>query len=163
METAEVVALAIVIAPLVAPAGTTKLSFVLLLTVTAAVAELPIFALVAPVNPLPVTMMRVPTGPLAGLKLEITGAVGGGVVLGPTLNCVGENAARCGFRTATLAVVAWLETVKRISVSLTTVGTMVRSAPSQIVVAPMKPEPVIETTVPAGPDTGANALIVGWA
>lgn len=117
-----------------------KLSRVLLLTVTGTLGALPIVALTAPARPLPFTVTRVPGGPLAGVKPEITGTVGGGARV-PTVNGVGENAARCGFRTATLAVVAWLLTVKRSCESLITVGTMLRSAPSQIRLAPMKPEP----------------------
>ena len=141
--------------PVVEPAGTLDVSWVSETMVNPAVTPLNETA-DAPVKFEPVIVTAVPTGPDVGLKPSTEGGgrvtVKVGVTAGFPPNVVTETG----------PVVALDGTLAVICVSESTVNEAL--TPSKVtLVAPVNPEPVIVTAVPAGPDVGSIATIDGRA
>ena len=138
--------------PVVAPAGTVAVIWVLELTVNVAAVPLKL-TLVAPVKPVPVITTEIPTVPLVGLSPAITGA---GIV---TVNS-SPLLAPAGVAATTLPVVAPAGTVAVIWVLELTVN--VAAVPLKLtLVVPVRLVPVMATEVPAGPLVGLRLLRVG--
>src|SRR5437667_3516634 len=109
---------------------------------------------VAPVKAVPVIVTLVPTGPLAGVKLVIVGA------LAVTVKLLLLVAVPPGVVTLSGPLVAPLGTVAAIEVEEFTVKLAL--APLNVTpVATLKAVPLIVTLLPTGPLVGAKLVIVG--
>src|SRR3990172_9030438 len=115
---------------------------------------MPNLTAVAPVKPVPPIVTSAPTGPEAG---ENPLMEGGGI----TVKLSELVAVPPGAATDTGAVIAPAGTVAVIWVFETTVNAAAFVVPNLTAVAPVKPEPLIVTEVPTGPEFGENPLIVG--
>jgi hypothetical protein len=144
------------IGPVVAASGTVAVICVSESTLNVAETSLN-FTAVAPVNALPVIVTLVPTGPLVGENDVICG---GGAAL--TTKSVALVAVPAGVVTLIGPVCAPFGTVAVILVGESTVkaADLLLNFTS---VAPVKPVPLIVTTVPASPNVGENDVIVGGA
>src|SRR5438309_8576365 len=141
------------IGPLVAPLGTVAVIEVAELTLKAALTPLKATAL-APVKLVPLMLTLVPTGPLAGVKLLIVGA------LAVTVKLLLLVAVPPGVVTLIGPLVAPLGTVAVIEVA----GLTVKAALTPLkatALAPVKLVPLMLTLVPTGPLPGVKPLIVG--
>ena len=78
-----------------------------------------------------------------------------------TVKLFGENAAFCGLRMPTCAVVASAGTVTSTTPSFRTVTVPSWPLPIQARSRPVKPEPVTVITVPAGPEAGEKLAMIG--
>jgi len=138
--------------PVVAPAGT--VAWMAESETTVKLALVPLNATpVAPVKPDPLIVTLVPTGPLAGAKPEIAGGTS-------TVNELVLVAVPPGLVTLHGPVVAPAGTVAWTAVSEVTVK--VAAVPLKATaVAPVKPDPLIVTLVPASPLVGEKPEIAG--
>ena len=143
-------AAATVMRPLVAPAGTTNVSCVVLVAENV-VAAVPLsWTPVTPVKPVPVTVTVAPTAPLAGVNEVIVGRV---TVKLPALVPVPTE-----FVTESVPVVAPVGTVAVRLVAEPTVNAAL--VPLKLtLVAPVKPVPVTVTRVPMGPAAGVKLVM----
>jgi hypothetical protein len=142
-----------VIAPVVAPAGTIAVTALLELTVNAAGVPLKLTA-VAPVRFVPVIVTEVPIGPATGLKPLMAGA-------GNTVKLIEVTAVPPGVVTPMTPGVAPGGTVAVICVDETTANAAAAMPLKVTAVAPEKFVPVMVTDVPTGPPAGLKLLIVG--
>jgi hypothetical protein len=141
--------------PVVAPLGTVVVIRVSLFTVN--VADVPLnLTAVAPEKLFPSMTTVVPTGPLNGVKSENRGRL----PLPFTTKAVADCPVPPGVVTEIVPVVAPVGTVAEIWMSLLTVG--LDHLPLNLTdVAPVKPVPLIVTTVPTEPLPGVKLEIVG--
>lgn len=95
---------------------------------------------------------------LLELELELPPELEAAVA--PTVNDPLENAACCVLRRAIWPACAPLGTVTCATVSLITRSPALCAEPIQAVFDPVKPEPFTVTTVPTGPETGENPLML---
>jgi len=111
---------------------------------------------VAPVKPLPVIVTTVATGPLPGVKETMLGG-------GSTVNGLPLRATPPSVVTLMVAppVAVALAMVALIEVSEFTVKVLAAVAWKLTAVAPVRPEPVIVTTVPTGPLPGVKETMSG--
>lgn len=146
------------IGPVLAPLGTVALIDVSEMTEYVATTPLNVTA-VAPVKCVPVIDTVAPAAPLVGVKDEIVGATGGGLVVTtkdvplvpvppPVVTAIGPLVAPLG----TVAVIAVSEPTENVAAAVPLNVTLL---------APLKPVPAIETVVPTGPVAGVNDEIVG--
>src|SRR5439155_605543 len=139
--------------PLVVPLGTVAAIEVEEFTVKLLLVPLTRTA-VAPVKAVPLSVTLVPTGPLAGVKLVIVGA------LAVTVKLLLLVAVPPGVVTLSGPLVAPLGTVAAIEVAEFTVKLLL--VPLNVTaVAPVKVVPLIVTLVPTGPLGGVKLVIVG--
>jgi hypothetical protein len=141
-----------VMGPVVAPAGTVAVIWVLLLTVKVAGTPLK-RTLVVPVKFVPVMVTEVPTGPTVGEKSVMVGAK-------VTTKSVLLVAVPAGLVTLMGPVVAPPGTVAVICVLLLTVKAAAMPLKRTSVV-PAKFVPVMVTEAPTGPEVGEKLEIVG--
>jgi hypothetical protein len=143
------------ILPVTAPAGTVAVICVAELTAKLVAATPPNRTDVAPLNPVPVIVTTVPAFPLVGEKEVIVGA------WAPvTVNFVALVPVPLGVVTLILPVVASVGTVAVIRVSALNVKPA-PTLPNFTEFTPVKPDPVIVTTVPTGPLVGEKLVIFG--
>jgi hypothetical protein len=147
-----------VFTPVLAPFGTVALIDVSEATANV-VAVTPLnVTLLAPVKCVPVIDTVVPIGPLVGVNDEIVGAAGGVVV---TVKAVVLVPVPPLVVTAIGPVVAPPGTVALIAVSEATENVAAVVPLKVTLLAPVKPEPTIDTLVPTAPLVGVNDEIVG--
>src|SRR6185503_10485226 len=141
--------------PVVAPAGT--VAWIAVAEVTEKLDALtPLNATaVAPVKFVPLIVTLVPTGPLAGAKLVIVGA------LDDTVKLAALVAVPPGVVTLSGPVVAAAGTAAWIAVAEVTVKLAALTPLNRTAVAPVKFVPLIVTLVPTGPLVGVKLVIVG--
>lgn len=138
--------------PVDAPAGTVAVICKLLTTVNDALVPLNVTA-VAPVNACPLIVTELPITPLVGEKLETVGVTEKFDALVPVPP---------GVVTETDPVVAPAGTVAVIDVYGDTDAENVADTPLKVIdVAAPKPEPLIVTDVPTGPDEVPKLVILG--
>jgi len=147
-------AVATLIVPVAAPAGTAAVMDVSLPT-EKVVAVVPLnMTAVAPVKPVPVRITEVATPPRAGAKLAITGA-------GITVKTVEAVQVPLGVVTLILPVVAPAGTIAVMEVALTTENFAAAMPLKETAVAPVNEVPVIVTMVPTPLLAGVKLLTVG--
>jgi len=147
------------IGPVLAPSGTVAVIDVSV--IEDGVAGVPLnVTVVAPVKCVPVIDTLVPTGPLVGVNDEIVGAAGGGG-LGETVKDATLVPVPPAVVTAIGPLVAPLGTVALIDVSEPAENVVAGVPLNVTLLAPVKPVPVIDTTVPTGPLAGVNDEIAG--
>src|SRR5881396_3315149 len=148
------------IGPVVAPEGTVAVICASPSTVKLPATLVPLNRTsVAPVKPDPVIVTEVPTGPELGENPVMVGGDGAVTVKSPELVAVPPGAT-----TEIGPVVAPEGTVAVICASPSTVKLPATLVPlNRTSVAPAKPDPVIVTEVPTGPELGENPVMVGGA
>lgn len=147
-----------VMRPVLAPLGTVALINVSEATENVGAVTPLNVTLLASVKCVPVIDTLVPTGPLVGANDEIVGAAGGVVV---TVKAIVLVPVPPLVVTAIGPVVAPLGTVALIAVSEATENVVAITPLKVILLAPVKPEPTIDTLVPTAPLVGVNDEIVG--
>jgi len=146
------------IGPVLAPLGTVAVMDVSEVTENVAATPLNV-TVMAPVKCAPVIDTVAPAAPLVGVKDEIVGATGGGVVV--TVNDVPLVPVPPPVVTAIGPPVAPLGTVAVIDVSEPTENVVAAVPLNVTLLAPVKCAPVIDTVVPTGPLVGVNDEMVG--
>src|SRR5437868_5946666 len=157
-------------APVVAPAGIDTCTCVLLITRTDTPCAFPTHASFSPVNPLPLMVTTVPTPPDIGENVLMVGCggepgagvgvgVGAGALPEVTLNGVAVNAAYFRLKMPIEPPVAPAGIVTCTCLSLSTRYAAPRVCPTQALLMPVKPVPLMVTTVPIGPELGEKPLI----
>lgn len=143
---------------MLAPLGTVALINVSETTETVVAATRLNVTWLAPVKCVPVIETVVPIGPLVGVNDEIVGAAGGVVV---TVKAVVLVPVPPLVVTAIGPLVAPPGTVALIEASEATENVAAVVPLKVTLVAPVKPEPTIDTLVPTAPLVGVNDEIVG--
>jgi hypothetical protein len=142
--------------PVVAPAGTVASIWVSELT-RKVTADVPLNATaVVPLRPVPVIVTISPTTPLPG-SIEVTDG-GGKTMKGELLEATPPEVF---MRIAAAPTAVPLAMVAVIDVAEFTVNDEAAVAPKVTAVAPLRPLPVIVTTVPTGPLAGVKELMTG--
>lgn len=139
--------------PVVAPAGTDVVIWVLLTTVKIAVVPLN-WTEVAPVKFMPLMVTAVLATPLVGVKLVMLGP-------GTTVKAPAEVPVPAGVTTLMGPVMAPPGTVAVIWVALTTMNVVAAVPANRTALVPVKPVPVTVTLVPTGPLVGLKLVTVG--
>jgi hypothetical protein len=143
------------ILPVSAPAGTVAVILVAESTEKLVAVTPPNFTEVAPVKAVPLMVTTVPTGPLAGVKDVIVGAV-------VTVKSDALVAVPPGVVTVIFPVTAPVGTLAVTRVPAPFTEKLVAATPPNFTeVAPAKPVPLIVTEVPTGPLVGEKDVMVG--